>query len=166
MANPKSIEELRQDVKDAINSGAPDTGRYQAIQSTQEALIRRLDFELQEQHETMKRLNRTIELQDFTLADKAKNQETLMADNTILQSEFERIEKAVLEIGIAGIELTHDELRLRKIIWLRHGCTGLYGDDEEMQCPTCGIDFKRDSVDLILMQFQITNCDEQLGYQS
>lgn len=31
------------------------------------------------------------------------------------------------------------------MLWLRHGCpiSALYGDDGEMQCNKCGIDFKR-----------------------
>lgn len=38
------------------------------------------------------------------------------------------------------------EYILRELIWLRHGCgaVGLYGDDGEMHCNLCGIDFKRD----------------------
>ena len=36
---------------------------------------------------------------------------------------------------------------LRKLLWVRHGCvfSNLYGDDGEMQCNKCGIDFLRDS---------------------
>jgi hypothetical protein len=41
------------------------------------------------------------------------------------------------------------ELKLRQLLWLNHGCISLYGDDGEMQCGQCGIDFKRDPVDLI-----------------
>ena len=36
-----------------------------------------------------------------------------------------------------------DALHLRRLFWLGHGCTGLYGDDGEMQCGDCGIDFRR-----------------------
>ena len=38
-----------------------------------------------------------------------------------------------------------EEQVLRKLLWLRHGCPFhfLYGDDGEMQCHNCGIDFKR-----------------------
>jgi len=41
-----------------------------------------------------------------------------------------------------------NELKLRELLWLRHGCEGatLYGDDGNMQCPKCGIDFLYDSV--------------------
>lgn len=37
------------------------------------------------------------------------------------------------------------DLVLRRLLWLRHGCSivALYGDDGEMQCSACGIDFKR-----------------------
>jgi len=42
------------------------------------------------------------------------------------------------------------EKKLRELLWLNHGCMGLYGDDGEMQCNCAGvhipIDFKRDSV--------------------
>jgi len=31
----------------------------------------------------------------------------------------------------------------RRLVWLRHGCLALYGDDGEMQCGACGLDFKR-----------------------
>lgn len=40
-----------------------------------------------------------------------------------------------------------DEMILRRLLWLRHGCNpnAMYGDDGEMQCnaPGCMIDFKR-----------------------
>lgn len=41
--------------------------------------------------------------------------------------------------------------RLQKLLWLRHGCdpTALYGDDGEMQCASCGLDFLRMSSDQI-----------------
>jgi hypothetical protein len=45
-----------------------------------------------------------------------------------------------------------DEIaELRKLLWFRHGCpiSALYGDDGEMQCGRCGIDFKRDSAESI-----------------
>ena len=44
------------------------------------------------------------------------------------------------------------ELLIRKWLWLSHNCTDtpiLYGDDGEMQCNSCMIDFKRDSEDAI-----------------
>ncbi len=39
------------------------------------------------------------------------------------------------------------ELRLRKMLWQRHGCSGpaLYGDDGELQCNSCMIDFRRNT---------------------
>jgi hypothetical protein len=45
--------------------------------------------------------------------------------------------------------LTNAEGVLRKELWLRHGHQGLYGDDGEMQCGTCGLDYKRDSAEKI-----------------
>ncbi len=44
---------------------------------------------------------------------------------------------------------------LRKLLWLRHGCSAhaLYGDDGEMQCHTCGIDFKRARAEYIERRF-------------
>jgi len=40
---------------------------------------------------------------------------------------------------------TQQESKLRELLWLRHGCriATLYGDDGEMQCSNCRIDFKR-----------------------
>ena len=38
-----------------------------------------------------------------------------------------------------------ENIILRRMLWLMHGCpqSFLYGDDGEMQCHRCGIDFKR-----------------------
>lgn len=38
-----------------------------------------------------------------------------------------------------------EEMILREVLWLSHGCSfsSLYGDDGEMQCNHCMIDFKR-----------------------
>lgn len=49
--------------------------------------------------------------------------------------------------------LLADNKKLREILWLRHGCTVLYGDDREMQCGHCVIDFKRDSPERIAKRF-------------
>lgn len=37
------------------------------------------------------------------------------------------------------------ETLLRKLLWIRHGCefSALYGDDGEMQCHRCRLDFRR-----------------------
>jgi hypothetical protein len=57
--------------------------------------------------------------------------------------------------------LESGELELRQLLWLRHGCpiTALYGDDGEMQCNRCRIDFKRDSAADILARFERINLD-------
>jgi hypothetical protein len=50
--------------------------------------------------------------------------------------------------------MTDEELTLRKLLWIRHGCSGLYGDDGEMQCGQCLIDFKREPAADIEARFQ------------
>lgn len=44
------------------------------------------------------------------------------------------------------------ERDIRITLWLRHGCDpgALYGDDGEMQCGNCVIDFKRDPIERIV----------------
>lgn len=44
-------------------------------------------------------------------------------------------------------ELLEENLLARKLLWLHHGCpsSALYGDDGEMQCHACLIDFRRAS---------------------
>ncbi len=44
---------------------------------------------------------------------------------------------------------TIEERELRKLLWLHHGCKNLYGDDGELQCAKCGLDFKRDQIETI-----------------
>jgi predicted aminopeptidase len=45
---------------------------------------------------------------------------------------------AVLRAALAAVDLPW-----RRLLFLRHGCVGLYGDDGEMQCGACALDFKR-----------------------
>ncbi len=53
------------------------------------------------------------------------------------------------------------ELALRKLLWIRHGCSiGLYGDDGELQCNECGIDFLRYSPEEIEDRFLQINQPE------
>ena len=44
-------------------------------------------------------------------------------------------------------ELETENKTLRRLLWMRHGCPfpALYGDDGEMQCGVCMIDFKNQS---------------------
>ena len=46
-------------------------------------------------------------------------------------------------------ELTDNERTLRYMLWMAHGTLEnhyLYGDDGELNCNSCGIDFKRHTV--------------------
>lgn len=53
-------------------------------------------------------------------------------------------------------ERTDEEWELRRLLWLHHGCTeGIYGDDGEMQCNACRIDFVRDPIKKITNNFFI-----------
>jgi len=54
-----------------------------------------------------------------------------------------------------------DNRRLRKIWCLNHGCgfPSLYLDDGELQCSSCMIDFKRDSIESIMDRIQQKNLD-------
>lgn len=53
--------------------------------------------------------------------------------------------------GQRGIMIMSEQSLFRELLWLHHGCpvSSLYGDDGEMQCLTCLIDFKRDSAQVI-----------------
>ncbi len=47
------------------------------------------------------------------------------------------------------------ELRIRQLLWLLHGHQGLYGDDGEMQCATCGLDYKREDLERIASRLEL-----------
>lgn len=58
-------------------------------------------------------------------------------------------------VGEAGVLL--DRVReLRKVLWLNHGCDigALYGDDGEMQCGRCIIDFLRATPEQLVSALQ------------
>lgn len=46
-------------------------------------------------------------------------------------------------------EVNDENRRLRKLLWASHGHTGLYGDDGEMQCAKCMLDYKSDSIETL-----------------
>lgn len=51
--------------------------------------------------------------------------------------------------------LSRGERKLRQLLFIRHGCNGpaLYGDDGELQCKSCLIDFLRMLPDEIEQRF-------------
>ena len=54
------------------------------------------------------------------------------------------------------MDIKEENMSLRKLLWLNHGCGfgALYGDDGEMQCHRCMLDFKRDSIEKIGRTFE------------
>lgn len=68
-------------------------------------------------------------------------------------------EKHAQRYGARKLLEGSDEQILRELVWYGHGCSGaaLYGDDGEMQCAECRIDFKRDSVTEIQQRLQARN---------
>ena len=45
-----------------------------------------------------------------------------------------------------------DEAKTRELLWLGHGHDALYGDDGEMQCGVCKLDYKRDPLPAVVSQ--------------
>lgn len=72
-------------------------------------------------------------------------------------AEHERWNRRVVEAEeriVAALRSESGEVeatKLRRLLWLRHGCpiASLYGDDGEMSCGQCRIDFKRMTADQI-----------------
>lgn len=76
---------------------------------------------------------------------------------------YEGYYKSVLRIIMDNVsqEMRDENRRLRKIWCLNHGChfPSLYLDDGELQCCSCMIDFKRDSIESIMNRIQQKNID-------
>lgn len=62
------------------------------------------------------------------------------------------------------MDVESENRKLRELLWLRHGCKGLYGDDGEIQCNKCMIDFKRHSVEIIEAKFYKMGVDLLTNY--
>lgn len=60
-----------------------------------------------------------------------------------------------IDLGEQFEALQGKETELRRLLWLRHGCPlhALYGDDGEMQCSACVLDFKRATPEKIYDRF-------------
>ena len=58
-------------------------------------------------------------------------------------------EEIIKELTKQNIELQIENKEFRRLLWLKHGCdsNNLYGDDGELQCHECGVDFKRFSIE-------------------
>ncbi len=55
-------------------------------------------------------------------------------------------------------DLEQKEQKFRFMLWMNHGHikhVPLYGDDGEMQCPACMIDFKRDDPGVIMKKITV-----------
>ena len=95
---------------------------------------------------------------EFTLAtyfQDIKTPEELQGTGDVVVTKDEQM----MMISIVDEVLTmlrNENMLLRKMLWLRHGCNiaGLYGDDGEMQCNHCMIDFKETSAEGIQQQWQ------------
>lgn len=112
---------------------------------------------------SLERLNTDPRYRKMTLGELTDfiGRGNFMTDDTISKSDWDSLrgngsgEKACNLIEKWASEgkqgMVCEDLLLRKLLWLRHGCeiTVLYGDDGEMQCGKCGIDFKRDSAESI-----------------
>jgi len=58
-----------------------------------------------------------------------------------LLEENERWNK--LEQELADVKAENEIFR--RLLWMAHGSHGQYGDDGELQCAECRLDFKRDN---------------------
>lgn len=58
------------------------------------------------------------------------------------------------------------ELELRRMMWLGHGHTGMYGDDGEMQCMECRpfgvVDYKREPLDKVRETFRAVQMERMM----
>lgn len=59
---------------------------------------------------------------------------------------------AALEVQVAEVERKY-----RQQLWSSHGHAGIYGDDGEMQCSECGVDYKRDPLATVEAAFMQAN---------
>jgi hypothetical protein len=75
----------------------------------------------------------------------------------ILPLKVSRLSHDYINRKLTDLHYSKEELTLRRMLWLRHGDRKdhyLYGDDGEMQCNTCRIDFMRMTVDEITDRFK------------
>jgi hypothetical protein len=61
-----------------------------------------------------------------------------------LRAQIQRAQALVEQMVGMQKQVVEDNGMLRRLLFIRHGCSGptLYGDDGEMQCKACGIDFR------------------------
>jgi hypothetical protein len=82
--------------------------------------------------------------------------DAVRAEGEHLKGELLRVssDRATLD-GLANERLDRalsaerDVSAARRLLFLTHPCDGKYGDDGELQCGQCMIDFKRDPIDVI-----------------
>ena len=59
-----------------------------------------------------------------------------------------------------------ENFKFRQYLWCNHGCEfgAMYGDDGEMQCGSCLLDFKRDPASLIIERIIRRAQDRNSGF--
>jgi len=88
-----------------------------------------------------------------------------------LRTQIQRGQALVEQMVSLQKQVVEDNGMLRRLLFLRHGCSGpaLYGDDGEMQCKNCGIDFRRDMADEIETKWQLLGLEKMVrqipGYE-
>lgn len=64
------------------------------------------------------------------------------------------------------MDIKAENKKLRELLWLNHGHTKyLYGDDGEIQCSKCGLDFKRHDIGIIAKRFSDMIFQRMLEFQ-
>lgn len=105
-----------------------------------------------------------VHIADLNDRDFAEEAHLSAGENVLLETRIKELEaenKDIRKMLLAGSPPYYEKWQksqaengeLRQLLWLRHGCQGLYGDDGEMQCGQCMLDFKRDSVEKISQRF-------------
>ncbi len=94
------------------------------------------------------------------LMDEFKNRiGTLNTIRKKLEDDYEWLYNTIFYLEREWDEAIAENQQLRRLLWLRHGCgiSALYGDDGEMQCSACGVDFKRVSIENFELVWHIDN---------
>jgi hypothetical protein len=93
-------------------------------------------------------MNQNAELDEKQIADVLIQADLWLASPSVGLGPRRALKNAcavVRQLLLQREELRKDEMHWRYMLWLNHGCepAALYGDDGEMQCGRCMMDFKR-----------------------
>lgn len=155
MASANLLHHIKAIVKDHGDLTRAEANSLLGLYTELEAERDRLKAELADTNLAFEHANEVVGKYQADEAEAMKVLQPNMPESGLVDA-CRQVKQAAITHADNSEKLVQDSKHLRELLWLRHGCPSyaLYGDDGEMQCGKCLVDFRRDSGVAIAERFR------------